>query len=110
MEHHPEIAIFSDYRSVDSKNEIDESIDMILDPPEFRNFKRNIFFGALDILMCFSRYPILNVGICIEKLEIHPVDSNPYAFRFAARDAARKALESSGFFLWDKVVIRLDES
>ncbi|MFL6199172.1 MAG: hypothetical protein ACJ76J_08350 [Thermoanaerobaculia bacterium] len=54
--------------------------------------------GILDVLMTAGPYPIKNVRIIIEQLDVDPIESSQHAFRMAGRDAARKLLEQ--LFPW----------
>jgi hypothetical protein len=70
------------------------------DPDEVE-FIRGALFGVLDILVSFSKCPVINVKVVIERMEIDAVDSNAHAFRLAGRDAAQKALLEAGIRQWD---------
>ena len=98
IDSNPEIII-----SQDSNYKLIEPIEE-LSTSELIQFKKYILFGSLDILMSFSKQAIFNVCITIEKIEIHPIDSNASAFRLAAREATYKALECSNVFPWKKKI------
>ena len=76
------------------------SLECVLVDNAGTEFARAALFGALDILMTYSKHPILNVHVIIEQMEIDAIDSNARAFRLAGRDSARKALDSSGLRQW----------
>jgi hypothetical protein len=50
-------------------------------------------FGLLDVLLVAESAPLTNIRITLERVEHHPVDSSPMAFRHAGRDAGRKIIE-----------------
>ncbi len=51
-----------------------------------------VVLGVLDVLMVSQPYPIREVAISLEMLEVDPINSSRQAFRMAGRDAATKAL------------------
>jgi hypothetical protein len=52
-------------------------------------------FGIYDVLMVEPIPPVRNVRVRIVGVQIDPVASTIFAFRMAARDAARRALSAS---------------
>lgn len=78
-----------------------EAFEVINDIPEDNEFRENGYldwaiFGVLDVLMLGQPNTFSNVRITLTGAEYSQVDSSQKAFRWAGRDAARKALESIG--------------
>lgn len=57
------------------------------------SYIQSIAFGALDVLMTNRAYAISKVKITIIAIDEDEVESTPHAFRLAAREAARTALD-----------------
>lgn len=53
-----------------------------------------VAFGLLDVLLIEMPYDILGARLRVVDLAEHPVDSVPFAYRMAGRDAARRILDA----------------
>jgi hypothetical protein len=66
-------------------------------PTNFKNEQKEYIdasvFGLLDILLTAKSFPIKNIKIIFQSIDIHPVDSNIMAFRNAGRDAGKKIID-----------------
>ena len=58
-----------------------------------RNWYQYIAFGVLDVMLTMPTRPIRNFTVTISHIDFNEVESNPMAFRLAARNAASKALK-----------------
>ncbi len=57
-----------------------------------RGWYDHVIFGVLDILMTVPEYPFRNIRIDLQQVDYNEIESKQIAFRWAARDAAVKAL------------------
>jgi hypothetical protein len=73
-----------------------EVVDAVVPNEELRQlgYPDWVVFGLLDVLMVAKSAPLTNVRVVLEKVEHHPVDSSPMAFRHAGRDAGHKIIEA----------------
>ncbi len=55
-------------------------------------WRDQIVFGVLDVMLTQSVAPIRNFKLTILGVDFNEIESNPMAFRLAARDAALKIL------------------
>ena len=81
---------FSPSNSFEIKNLLDSSIAKRAIE---ENWINSIIYGAIDVFLVYPPRPIKNFRLTIHEIKYNEIDSVPFAFRLASRDAAIKALK-----------------
>jgi hypothetical protein len=58
-------------------------------------------FGLLDVLLVTESYPLKDIRVTLERIELSAIDSSQMAFRNAGRDAGRQIIEALRQSRWD---------
>ena len=61
---------------------------------EERTFLEAGIFGFLDIVLLTYYFPKEKIRITVNRIEVHPVGSNRWAFREAGKDAGRQIVDA----------------
>jgi len=72
----------------------DKSTPQVRDHKDGLRWYEQIVFGVLDVMLTRPTMPIWNFRLIISNIDYDEIESNPMAFRLAARDAALKILGS----------------